>query len=139
MLNSFKDDPQRHREHREKLKYSVPQGLGVSYRSNNGDRILQRANTRDGDADAIAGGQRERVRRHDSGAGQQHRATRKGLRPEQVLDQLTKSPLDLIDTRLTFEHDVVPTLDLETDCPLPRIIFDGADDYPRADGAGARV
>lgn len=56
--------------------------------------VFQRADAADADADAVAFLQREIVRRHDAGAGQQHRAVGEALAAIQPFRQFAEGAAD---------------------------------------------
>ena len=63
--------------------------------SDDRDRVLQCADTRNGDSHRIAGFERERIGRDDPRPGQQDRAVRECLRAEEIVDELRERPFDL--------------------------------------------
>jgi len=107
--------------------------------SDDGDRVLQSANTGDRYSHRVACFERERIGRNHTGPGQEDSAVREVLRTKQVLDELAEPSFDLSDLGIADEHDVPSTPDLEANTPLTRIVFPWTNDNPRTHGARGRI
>src|SRR5438093_12800855 len=82
----------------------------IAQSSNKHDRILQRADAADADADNVGRLQSEIVRGHDAGAGEQHDAMRKLLTLEEISAQFVKPALDLANGSLALKDHFVAAL-----------------------------
>src|SRR5205085_8322581 len=103
------------------------------------DRILQGADTVDGDLNDVLGLQGEVVRRHDPGPGKQNGPTRKSLAAEKITDQFIKAPFDLTDSSIALEDNLAGPLNAQMNFPSAGCRFVAAEGDPGANRTRAVV
>jgi len=107
--------------------------------SDDGDRVLQSANTGDRYSHRVSCFERERIGRDHTGAGQEDSAVRELLRTKQIFNQLAERSFDLSGSGIADKHHVPSTPDLEANAPLTHLVFTRPNDNPRTNGARGRI
>jgi competence protein ComEC len=115
------------------------EGGPIHHRSDLDDLVGEPADTVDGDRDAVADREGERVVGHDTGAGEEDDTVRECLGPPEMIHEVGERAADAIDRRAPAEHLVSRTFDCHADRPAADRGLDRFQHDPRAERARAIV